>query len=111
MDGSMKGRLDRPGAFDNFQVNIESGLSKDPAKFTDGEFWGYLHRPEEVHAELSLSGFGAIELIPIEGFAWLLGDLEHRMNAPESLLRAIRLTEAEPSMIGCSAHIMAVGIK
>lgn len=111
MDASMKGRLDQPGIFDNLLVNIESGLSKDPARFTEGEFWGYLHRPEELRSELNLSRFSEIELVAIEGFAWLLSDLEQRMKAPEALLRALRLSEAEPSMIGCSAHIMAIGVK
>ena len=111
MDSSMKGRLDQPGVFDNLLVNIESGLSKDPTRFTEGEFWGYLHRPEELRSELGRSGFSDIELVAIEAFGWLLSDLEQRMKTPEALLRAIRLTEAEPSMIGCSAHIMAVGVK
>lgn len=111
LDASMEGLLDEPGVFDNFLVNIKSGLSQDPAKFTEGEFWAYLHLPEEIHSELSLSGFSDVDLLAIEAFAWLLSDLEQRMKTPEALLRAIRLTEAEPSMIGCSAHIMAVGVK
>lgn len=111
LDASMDGLLDEPGIFDDFVVNIETGFSQDPAKFTEGEFWAYLHRPEELHTELRHSGFSNIKLLAIEGFAWLLSDLVQRMETPEALLRAIRLTEAEPSMIGCSAHMMAVGVK
>ena len=44
----------------------------------------------------------------MEGFAWLLGDLAERMREPADLLRAIRLTEAEPSMLGVSSHVMGV---
>ena len=44
----------------------------------------------------------------MEGFAWLLGDLERRMLDPEAVLAAVRLTEREPSMLGCSAHVMGI---
>lgn len=111
LDASMKELLDRLGAFDNFMVNIQSGLSQDPTKFVEGAFWAYLHTPEELWTELSHSGFGGVDLIAVEGFAWLLGDLERRMITPEAPLRAIRLTEAETSMIGCSAHVIGVGVK
>ena len=59
-------------------------------------------------AALALLVFEDIALVAVEGFAWLLGDLESRMADPEPLLRAVRLTEAEPSMLGCSAHVMGI---
>jgi hypothetical protein len=30
------------------------------------------------------------------------------MSEPEPILAAVRLTESEPSMLGCSAHVMAI---
>jgi ubiquinone/menaquinone biosynthesis C-methylase UbiE len=111
LDASMAGLLDEPGIFEDFLVNINRGLSQDPAKFTEGEFWAYLHRPEEFRAELSDAGFNDVELIAVEGFGWLLDDLEQRMTAPGSLMRAIRLTEAESSMIGCSAHVIGLAVR
>jgi hypothetical protein len=44
--------------------------------------------------------------VAVEGYAWLLGDLEAWMTDPGPLLRAVRLTETEPSMLGCSAHVI-----
>jgi hypothetical protein len=38
----------------------------------------------------------------------LLGDLEARMAAPQALLDAVRLTESDPSLLGCSAHVIGV---
>lgn len=111
LDASRKGLLDEPEIFENFTVNIERGLSQDPATFTEGEFWAYLHNPDELSAELRHAGFSGVELIAVEGFAWLLGDLAIRLDPPEALLRAVRLTETEPSMLGCSAHIIGVGVK
>jgi hypothetical protein len=43
---------------------------------------------------------------------WMLPDVEERLKDPErhsALLRVARLLEAEPSVLGCSAHLLAVG--
>ena len=40
-----------------------------------------------------------------------LGDLPQRLREPEDLLRAIRLTETEPSMLGASAHVLGVAYR
>ena len=48
----------------------------------------------------------------IEGPGWMLQDIGARMGNPErreSLLRVARMLETEPSVIGCSAHLLAVG--
>jgi hypothetical protein len=74
---------------------------------SDGNFWAYFHRSDELETELELAGFTEIQLLAVEGFAWLLDDLPRRMSDPAHLLRAVRLTESEPSMLGTSAHIIA----
>jgi hypothetical protein len=53
-------------------------------------------------------------LYGIEGPGWMLPDVEARLEEPErreALLRVARLLEAEPSVLGCSAHLLAVGRK
>jgi hypothetical protein len=47
-------------------------------------------------------GLRDVELRAVECFAWLLDDLPGRMADPADLLRAVRLTEREPSMLGAS---------
>jgi hypothetical protein len=85
-----------------------TGLSHDPATLADGAFWAYFHQPDELRTELPDAGFADVELVAVEGFAWLLGDLEARMADPTPLLEAVRLTESDPSMLGCSAHLVGV---
>lgn len=109
LDASRKGLLDSPGVAASVERSVATGLSQDPAGFSDGAFWAYFHRTGELRDELAEAGFDGIELVAVEGFAWLLGDLEAQMADPEPLLRAVRLTESEPSMLGCSAHIIGVG--
>lgn len=45
----------------------------------------------------------------MEGFGWLLGNLEEQLRQPQDLLRALRLSEREPSMLGVSGHALAFG--
>jgi SAM-dependent methyltransferase len=108
LDAARKGLLDTPGILTDVQRSVATGLSQDPATLADEAFWAYFHQPDELRAELVDAGFVDVELVAVEGFAWLLGDLEARMANPSSLLEAVRLTESEPSMLGCSAHVIAV---
>lgn len=109
LDATLKDVLDRPGIWEAFACNIHQGLAQDPATLTDGGFWAYFHSPEELRHELVDSGFVQTELVAVESFGWLLGDLERRLAQPDHhLLAALRLTEREPSMLGVSAHVLGV---
>ena len=111
LDATKKGRLGSPDIWDNFDRNLRVGLSQDPARPAEGSFWAYFHHPDELRAELEDAGYQDIRLVAVEGFAWLLGDLEQRMADPADLLRAVRLTETEPSMLGTSAHVIGIAHK
>lgn len=108
LDATVKGLLDTPGVVADVERSVVTGLSQDPATMADGSFWAYFHQPDELLVELNDAGFAHIELVAVEGFAWLLGNLEARMTNPQPLLDAVRLTESEPSMLGCSAHLIGV---
>jgi SAM-dependent methyltransferase len=108
MDATVKGLLAAPGMLADLERSVDVGLSQDPATVADGSFWAYFHRPDELRDELAAAGFGEIELVAVEGYAWLLGDLDARMTDPGPLLQAVRLTESEPSMLGCSAHVIGI---
>jgi hypothetical protein len=73
-----------------------------------------LHRPDELASELTEAGFGQTRALAIEGPAWLLQDLDRQWEDPmlrEMLLEVVRRTEAEPSLLGASSHLLAVGRK
>jgi hypothetical protein len=90
---------------------------------TDGQHRGtedaffttaYLHRPDELESELTEAGFGQRRVLAIEGPVWLLQDLDRQWDDPmlrEILLEVVRRTEAEPSLLGASSHLLAVGRK
>lgn len=81
-----------------------------PAYFTTA----FLHRPEELKAEMETVGFDLEGLFGIQGPAWLLQNLEEQWadpNCRERLLNIARSLESEPSIIGVSTHIMAIARK
>jgi len=108
LDASLQELLAVPKTRRDIERTVATGLTQDPAAVPEGSFWAYFHRLDELRAELAAAGFEGIELVAVEGFAWLLPDLERRMADPEPLLRVLRLTESEPSLLGCSAHVIGV---
>lgn len=110
IDATAHGLLSDQGVWDTFDLNLRTGASNTPDR-PDGVFWAYFHRIESVGPEVEQAGFIHERLVAVEGFAGPLGNLEQLLREPEHLMRAIRLTEAEPSMLGVSAHLMAVASK
>jgi ubiquinone/menaquinone biosynthesis C-methylase UbiE len=74
----------------------------------------YFHRPEDLREELVFARFESVEVLGVEGPAWLLPDFDERW-ADEALrddmLVAARALEAEPSAIGVSPHLLGFGWK
>jgi SAM-dependent methyltransferase len=118
-------RLDLLGdvrVWEDVAWNLTAGCSQAPSRLDQtapdasavGGFWCVLQRPEHLAVEVAEAGFGPATLVAVEGWAWLLGDLGDRLEDPdrlEDLLRALRLTESEPSMLGVSPHVIAVATR
>lgn len=80
----------------------------NPVYFTDA----YFHRPGELSREFIAAGFQIVELVAIEGPGWLARDFESVWSDPVQrtrLLETVRKVEREPSVLGATAHIMAIG--
>jgi ubiquinone/menaquinone biosynthesis C-methylase UbiE len=94
--------------------DLEDGQHRNPTTnpiyFTDAFF----HRPGELSRELLAAGFQVVEVSAIEGPGWLARDFDRLWNDPaqrDRLLAAVRKVEHEPSVLGVSSHIMAIGRK
>jgi ubiquinone/menaquinone biosynthesis C-methylase UbiE len=94
--------------------DLENGQHRNPTAnsmyFTDA----FLHRPGELSREFLAAGFEVVAIAPIEGPGWLARDFERLWNDSiqrERLLSAIRKVEREPSILGATSHIMAIGRK
>ncbi|HYP41085.1 MAG TPA: class I SAM-dependent methyltransferase, partial [Chloroflexia bacterium] len=74
----------------------------------------YLHHPEELRAELEDAGFACEAVLGIEGPGWLLHSFDEQWSDPrrrEQIMEVARRLESETSLLGVSAHLMAVGRK
>lgn len=94
--------------------DLEDGQHRNPTTnssyFTDA----YFHKPGELSREFLAAGFQVLEIAAIEGPGWIARDFDRLWKDPvqrERLLTVIRKVEREPSILGASAHIMAIGRK
>ncbi len=111
LDGGRRGWLATRPAFAAAAISdARHGQHRavDQESFT----WAYFHHPDELRAEACEAGLESVELVGVEGPWWLLGDLPARHDDPaqwQSLLDAAELMESEPSLLGVSPHVLAIG--
>ena len=114
LDSLTHGFFDDPKFAPIVERDLEDGQHRNttgnPVYFTDA----YFHRPGEMSRELLAAGFQVVEIVAIEGPGWLARDFDRLWNDPvqrERLLNIVRKVEREPSVLGATAHIMAIGRK
>jgi ubiquinone/menaquinone biosynthesis C-methylase UbiE len=94
--------------------DLIDGQHRNPTDTLNYFTTAYFHRPEDLRAELEEAGFSAVEVMGVEGVAWMFADFEARW-ADETLrhdiLNVARALEAEPSIVGASAHLLGIGRK
>ena len=94
--------------------DLRDGHHRNPTDRLDFFTTAYFHRPDELRSEVEGAGFEIEGLYGIEGPGWILPDLRDRWEDParrEIVLRVARALESEPSVLGCSAHLMIAGRK
>lgn len=69
----------------------------------------YLHRPDELRAEVESAGFGVSGVVGLEGLGFALADFAERWANPRkraALLEAARRVEGVPELLGLSPHLL-----
>jgi ubiquinone/menaquinone biosynthesis C-methylase UbiE len=112
IDGLFRGYLSDPEFEAIVERDVREGqhrnLTGRPEWFTTA----YFHLPEDLRGEVEEAGFVVGALVGVEGPAWAARDLDAWLEDPRrraKLLAAIGRVEAEPSLIGASAHLLVVG--
>jgi len=80
----------------------------NPGYFTTAFF----HHPDELRAEFEEAGLADVEVLAIEGIGWAAADIDERMEDDDkraAMLDLLARLESEPSILGASPHILAVG--
>jgi len=94
--------------------DLKGGQHRNPTGCLEYFTTAFFHHPEELHAEVTEAGFEIIELLGVEGPAWLARDFERCWADPDrrrQLLELARMVEREPALLGLSQHLLIVARK
>lgn len=114
LDGLARDLFGDPRFAGIVERDIREGQHRNETDRVDFFTTAYFHRPDELADEIALGGLAVENLYGIEGPAWLLPDFAERWQDPArraTVLSVARMLEREPFVIGCSAHLLAVGRK
>jgi SAM-dependent methyltransferase len=79
-----------------------------------GSFTAYTHRPQQLRSELRSAGFRVLDLVSVEGPAFLLHDLDQRLADPLDravVFEAARAVERVPELFGFGPHLLATAVR
>jgi ubiquinone/menaquinone biosynthesis C-methylase UbiE len=113
LDGYRRGFIEDPLFADLVGHDLETGIHDPPENsryFTEA----YFHRPSEIRHELIEAGLRHEETLAVEGPLWLVPALERYIKdeaSRELLLSLLDRVGSEPSMLGASAHLLALSRK
>jgi len=96
------------------QQDLAQGQHRNDTRKWDYFTTAYFHRPDELQAEVVSAEFKCQAVLGLEGPGWILSDFDERWadaRKREDLLRVARALESEASIVGLSAHLLAVGVK
>jgi len=111
LDGLARDVLQDPRFALIVEQDLRDGQHRNPTERLDYFTTAYFHRPEELAAEVRAAGLALDGVYGLEGPGWILPDVAERMadaHRRASLLRVARMMETEPSVLGSSAHLLAV---
>lgn len=114
VDGLILGLLDDPEFRGIASQDLVDGQHRNPNKRPICFTTAFFHHPHELEEEVNAAGFSGTSLFAIEGVGALLNNLEEYWADPDRralLLEVLSWLESEPSVLGMTSHILAVGRK
>jgi len=112
LDGLARGLAADPAFVRMRDRDLVDGQHRNDTTRIDYFTTAYFHQPGELHDELVNAGFQDVRVLGVEGPAWMVADFDARWKDPVlrgDMLAMGRALEAEPSMLGVSAHLLAIG--
>ena len=111
LDGLSRDLFEDPRFATIVERDLSEGQHRNPTERLDYFTTAYFHRPDDLRAEVSTAGLVVEGVYGIEGPGWILPDLTAPRADPRrraDLLRVARQLELESSLLGASAHLLAV---
>jgi len=112
LDGLDGGAIDDPLFREIIARDLDSGQHRNPTGEVRYFTTAFMHDPDGLYREVSGAGFDDVEVVAVEGIGWVAGDLDRRLRDPttrDPLLELVGRLEAEPSLLGASPHLIAIG--
>jgi ubiquinone/menaquinone biosynthesis C-methylase UbiE len=94
--------------------DIRNGQHRNPTGKQGYFTTAYFHHPDELLGEINTAGFADAKLLAVEGIGWLTTHFDSLWHDPEHqqhLLAWVKALETEPTLLGASSHLMAIGLK
>jgi ubiquinone/menaquinone biosynthesis C-methylase UbiE len=114
LDGVARDLFADPSFTAIVQQDLKQGQHRNETDKWDYFTTAYFHQPDELQAEIASVGLRCQEVVGLEGPGWILSDFDERWadaRKREDLLRVARALESERSIVGLSAHLLAVATK
>jgi ubiquinone/menaquinone biosynthesis C-methylase UbiE len=114
IDGLFRGFITDPVFRSIVDGDLHTGKHINPTGHPRYFTTAYFHHPSELQDEMAQAGLLHEHTLAVEGVGCLLDDFETRWadeDYRQHLLDILRILEAEPSMLGASSHLLAVGRK
>jgi SAM-dependent methyltransferase len=111
-DGIQEGALRDPAFAEIVSRDLTAGIHQNPTGRPEWFTTAYFHRPEDIAPEIEQAGLAFETLIAVEGPGWFNQQLDSWLDeeaARQRLLDVLRRLETEPTLIGASAHLLAIG--
>lgn len=110
-DGLARGFLFDPAFREIAERDLRDGQHRNPGETPDWFTTAYFHHPDDLREEAATAGVEVVTVLGVEGLAAWLPQLSQPWDTPEgreAILYAARSIESESSLLGLSAHLIAV---
>ena len=114
LDGSLRGFIRDPEFMKIIRQDLRNGQHRNPSNRPEYFTTAFFHHPNELEAEMRQTKFKPVKVYSVTGFAWLLprfNQIWRDRTLKGRLMGILDRTELEPSMLGISDHLLAVGKK
>lgn len=114
LDGFVSNFIEDSDFYEIVQRDLTDGEHRNPTNRPEYFTTAFFHHPDELRSEIEEAGFELEKLYAVEGLGWLVPNFEKVWNDPvlkARLLAIVKTIETEPTLIGQSAHLLAVGRK
>jgi ubiquinone/menaquinone biosynthesis C-methylase UbiE len=114
IDGLLNGYFQDPAFRKIVADDLASGQHRNPVNHPAYFTTAYFHRPDDLASEIREAGFDNVRVLAIEGPAWSAARFRDAWDDPaqhEKLMEFLELTEEESSLLGASAHLMAIACR